>query len=96
MSAAEYEDILATGRFRSVGNCLGGKWFADHLDDARRWALRLTYPAKIFILEVELAEDIATALYANPYLDGIGPGRYAELEDLRDATILTVIDVSKL
>jgi hypothetical protein len=96
MSAVEYEDIVQTGRFRSVGNALMGKWFAESRDDAITWSQRLTYAGRVFVVEIELAETIVPQLYRVEYLDGIGPARYVNLEELEEATILAATDVTKL
>ncbi|MBB4079739.1 hypothetical protein GGR28_002364 [Lewinella aquimaris] len=95
MSSAEYEDILLHRRFRSVANALMGKWFAETKSDALKWALKLTYSSKVCVIEIEIADDIGEALYFADYLDGVGPARYAEIDHLKHATILTVTDVLK-
>ena len=96
MSAAEYEDILATGQFRSVGNCLEGKWFAERREDALTWSRLFAYPAGSYIVAIELPDAIAAKLHHNTFLDGIGPAKYAQLEQLSTATILFAQDVTLL
>ncbi len=93
MSSAEYEDIQVMGVFRSVGNCLYGKWFAESMADALQWSILLSYPANVLILEISLEEDVSRTLYQTDYLDGVGPARYAEIDQLQDATILSVTSV---
>jgi hypothetical protein len=85
VSEAEYQDILATGRFREGINSLGGKWFADSLDGARLHGDDLYPDGAYRILEADVPDDAPT-LYQSPNLDGFGPARYLDVLDLNDVT----------
>jgi hypothetical protein len=73
---AEWADIQAVG-FRPAWPSFQGKWFAESLADARRWAGLLNRGAACHIIEVDVPDDFANRLYRDPFLDRVGPGRHA-------------------
>jgi hypothetical protein len=85
VSEAEYQDILRTGQFRQGPNSLEGKWFADSLEGARAHGDALQGPGKYRIIEVDIPDN-APSLFRQPNLDGRGPARFLDLDDLGDVT----------
>lgn len=61
---------------------MGGKFFAEAADDARQWGNAMNGSGKSTILEVGMPESQADQLMRWERLDGIGPARYGELEQL--------------
>jgi hypothetical protein len=81
VSEAEYQDILQTGRFQEGPNSAEGKWFADSLAGATShgWAL---YPDGRFrLVEADVPDD-APSLFRFANLDGFGPARFLDMDDL--------------
>ena len=83
VSEAEYIDLMSTGKFRLGPNSMEGKWFADtpggvlcHGDD-------LHGRGNYRVIEAYLP-DSAPSLYRMDNLDGYGPARYLDLEDLQN------------
>jgi hypothetical protein len=62
---AEFDDIVATGRFNQGPNSLEGKWFADHYDDVIRHGDGLEGPGNYRIVEADLPDN-APSLYVCP------------------------------
>ena len=87
VSEAEALSIREIGAFSAGPNSLGGKWFAETVEDARRWGEALNGPGLSRILEVTLPKSIADKLLRLERLDGIGPARYGELDQLNEAVI---------
>jgi hypothetical protein len=65
-----------------------GKWFAESPDDAFKWGESMVFDPTFVVVEIELPDEIAHHLFRLNLLDGIGPARYASLEDLTEATII--------
>jgi hypothetical protein len=83
VSEAEYQNILRTGRFNPHPNSLEGRWFADTLEGARAHG-RALYPNGNFrIIQADVPNN-APSLFRLPNLDGRGPARYLDLNDLRN------------
>jgi RHS repeat-associated protein len=88
VSHAEFEDIMASGVFRAGPNSLGGKFFAESVDHAERWGMKLEGTDGFRIIDVRLPTVEANKLMRWNYdLDSIGPARYAELDQLKNAVI---------
>ena len=87
VSQAEARQLHATGRFEAGPSSLGGKWFAETPEHARLWGDILNGVGRSTIIEVELPASRAVKLMRIARLDGIGPARYAELDDLAGAVI---------
>jgi len=71
-------------------NSLGGKWFAETIDHARQWGDVMNGKGISTILEVQLPRSQAEQFMRLERLDGIGPARYGEIEQLKGATIRIV------
>lgn len=87
VSEAEAASIGATGRFTAGPNSLGGKWFAETLENAKRWGDLLNGKGTSKLLEVKLPKSAGDQLMRMERLDGIGPARYGELNQLEQAVI---------
>lgn len=48
----------------------------------------MIYAPSFVIVEIELADSVASALFRLNNLDGIGPARYAEIDQLEVAIIV--------
>ena len=83
VSEAEYQDILKHGGLRQGPNSLEGKWFADSLEGARLHGDALEGAGKYRIIEVDVPDN-APSLFRQPNLDGRGPARYLDLDDLNN------------
>lgn len=78
----ELQDVLSSGVLKPGPPSYQGKWLAENLSDAAEWGRRL-YPAGDFhLIEVEVNDAAVAGWFALPYLDRIGPARYAEIPDL--------------
>jgi hypothetical protein len=87
VSEAELSAILLTGRFNQGPNSVGGKYFAETLEDAKNWGRLLNGEGNFRIVAVKIPKKRADKFYTFPSLDGIGPARYAELDELADVMI---------
>ncbi|MBL8263531.1 MAG: RHS repeat-associated core domain-containing protein [Xanthomonadaceae bacterium] len=87
VTQAEASSIAATGRFSMGPNSLGGKFFAETLEHAKKWGDSMNGPGVSQIIQVKLPKQIADQLMRWERLDGIGPARYAELHQLEQAAI---------
>ena len=81
VSEAEYRDIFETGRFRQGRNSAEGKWFADSLAGATAYG-RALYPDGEFRQVESDVPDDAPSLFRLANLDGFGPARFVEMDDL--------------
>ncbi|HFB65377.1 MAG TPA: hypothetical protein ENJ60_07530 [Aeromonadales bacterium] len=79
ISETEFKQVQKTGRFEAGPNSLGGKFFAESVDDAKRWGDVLNGTGKSRIIETQLPKNIADGLQRWERLDGIGHARYGEL-----------------
>jgi len=90
VSEAEFRQIEKTGAFEVGPNSMQGKFFAESARDAKKWGDALNGPGKSKIVEVQLPKNAADNLQRWERLDGIGPARYGELNQLRDAIVKEV------
>lgn len=90
VSAAEAASVSATGRFSAGSNSIGGKWFSETLENARTWGNRMNGSGVSKFLEVKLPKADEDKLMRMDRLDGIGPARYGELNQLDRAVIREV------
>lgn len=90
VSEAEYQQLMQTGRFAARPNSLGGKFFAESAADAARWGDVLRGAGNYRIISAELPTSAADQLMRWVRLDGIGPARFGELEQLTEAIIRSV------
>lgn len=91
VSTQELADVVSTGVLRPAPPSNQGKWFAESAQDAETWGRRLHLPAPFHVLEVEVPDVAADQWYRIPFLDRIGPARYAEIGEL--ASISTVREI---
>jgi hypothetical protein len=74
--------VLAEGAFKAGENSLGGKFFAETAQDASKWGDLLQGPGNYEVIEVEIPKSAADSLMRWQKLDGIGPARYGELNQI--------------
>jgi hypothetical protein len=82
VSRGEAAQVLAEGAFKAGENSLGGKFFAETAGDASKWGDLLQGPGNYEIIKVELPKSAADSLMRWERLDGIGPARYGELNQI--------------
>jgi hypothetical protein len=87
ISEAEFNQIQKTGQFTMGPNSLSGKFFAESATDAEKWGKLLNGSSQSRLIEIEMIRDTADRLQRWERLDGIGPARYAELEQLCNVAI---------
>jgi RHS repeat-associated protein len=87
VSQAERKQIERSGQLEVGPNSLGGKWLAESRDAARQWGDALNGKDNSSIMEVQLPRTQADQLLRVERLDGIGPARYGEIDQLRGATM---------
>ena len=78
----ELRDPTETNIFRGSEQSMTGKWFAENPEHAVKWGNILKGPGNFEVIEVQLPTTAADKLFRLEKLDGIGPARYAEPEDL--------------
>lgn len=81
---AEFVEVMANRQFGLVPNSLNGKWFAESLKDARAWGevfSRLSGISHDKIIEAEFEQGFADGFFRLPMLDGIGPARFATIDE---------------
>ncbi|HWE02757.1 MAG TPA: hypothetical protein VG326_10135 [Tepidisphaeraceae bacterium] len=82
---AEFLKSLASGRLSLISNSLEGKWFAEDLQDAVLSGVELTRlggKSQNRILAVRFPSEAADRFFRIALLDGIGPARFAEANEL--------------
>lgn len=77
--------MMKTGKFTQGPNSLEGKWFSDSLDGAKLHGDALHGAGKYRIIEADVPNN-APSLFRQPNLDGRGPARYLDLDDLNGVT----------
>jgi RHS repeat-associated protein len=82
VSREEAAQALAEGVFKAGENSLGGKFFAETAEDATKWGNQLQGPGQFEVLQVQLPKSTADSLMRWERLDGIGPARYGELNEI--------------
>lgn len=81
---------MKTGTFQAGPNSLGGKFFAESAEHAAQWGQRLEGTSGFRIVDAKIPTVQADKFMRWGRLDGIGPARYAELNQLKGAAIGTV------
>jgi RHS repeat-associated protein len=91
VSNAEFEQIMRTGTFEIAENSLSVKWFAESAEHAAEWGNKMYGGDKMAfkIIDVTIPTVQADKFVRYESLDGIGPARYATMEQLVNATIKT-------
>ena len=92
VSLAELEDFRRFGRLRAGTFSCEGKHFACMLRAAREWGDALHGPTGYTILRVSFGDDVVATLFAWDSLDGIGPARFATIEQLEGVRAVEVIN----
>src|SRR5215468_3570389 len=87
VSEVEYHQLILTGKFAVVPTSLEGKFFAESATDAAQWGERLEGAGNYRIVEVEFPTSVAENLLRWEKLDGIGPARYDELNQLQETVV---------
>lgn len=82
VSLDELWHIKQTGGLASGPGSLSDKWFAERREHAVRWGELLNGPGNYRVIEVIVAEEAVSAFFRIERLDGIGPARYADVEQL--------------
>ncbi|MEO7974674.1 MAG: hypothetical protein ABIU84_13910, partial [Thermoanaerobaculia bacterium] len=91
VSEAEFAELSSTGRFAAAENSLGGKFFAESAADAASWGRVLFGSSPFRLVSADLPQSVAGNLMRWERLDGIGPARYAELDELLQAIVNEVL-----
>lgn len=86
----EFEQIMRTKTFEAGTNSLGGKWLAESAEHAEQWGQKLEGEGGFRIVDTKIPTVQADKFMRVERLDGIGPARYAELNQLKNAVIGTV------
>lgn len=84
----ELEHIRATGALSAGPLSLSGKWFAEEIAHATKWGELLHGTGNYEIVVVEMPSAVARTLFRIEKLDGIGPARYVEAEQLADVRVM--------
>jgi RHS repeat-associated protein len=87
VSHAEFEQVMKDGVFKAGPNSLGGKFFAESAEHAAQWGQRLEGTSGFRIVDAKIPTVQADKFMRWERLDGIGPARYSELNQLRNAAI---------
>ncbi|WP_185545959.1 RHS repeat-associated core domain-containing protein [Variovorax sp. KBW07] len=87
VTQGELTQIQRTCRFEAGPNSLGGKFFAESREHARQWGDAMNGKGNSTVLEAQMPRSQADRLMRWDRLDGIGPARYGELDQLRDVKI---------
>lgn len=81
---------MTTGRFAAGSGSLAGKWFAESQAHATQWGQWFFRGGNFRIVAAEFPKAVADAFMRIGKLDGIGPARYAEIEQLGQFLIRVV------
>jgi hypothetical protein len=80
----EFDDIATNGKWRTGFGMMEGKWFALRGEHADKWG-EMMNGVQGFTLEQEIPRSLFDKLHLHPdKLDGIGPGVYAQSEQMED------------
>lgn len=74
--------MLAEQAFMAGENSLSGKWFAESADDAAKWGELMEGPGQYEVIRVRVPKGAADSMLRLERLDGIGPARYGELNQV--------------
>ncbi|WP_214086380.1 MULTISPECIES: hypothetical protein [Photorhabdus] len=88
MHLDEYNQLKGTGKWAVGHGTMEGKWFAQSYGDAVTWGNKMGHGGSSFqVVQINVPDDIAKNMHFDPKLDGIGPARYAQLEQLNDPRV---------
>lgn len=91
-------DIILSGGLRPAPPSNQGKWFAESVPDAVKWGRRFYQQSgqPFHVIEIDVPQHLADQWYRDPFLDRIGPARYAEISDLPSITVVREVSVLPL
>jgi hypothetical protein len=79
---AEFDSIATTGKFATGPGNMEGKWFATQGEHADQWGQALNNGEGLTV-QTTIPRWLADQLHYHPgKLDGIGPGMYADADQL--------------
>jgi hypothetical protein len=81
VSLLEHRQLRASGRLRQLGGA-EGKYFAEQEAHARAWGQALFGEEQYRIVQVDFPKHVADRFHRFLSLDGIGPARFARLDQL--------------
>jgi hypothetical protein len=87
VSPGEFKQLMKTGKFAAGPNSLGGKFFAETAEHAGKWGEAMMGKGNFRIIQADLPTSAADKLMRWERLDGIGPARYGELDQLVDSVV---------
>ena len=74
------------------GNNMQSKWFAESKEHAIEWGKQLGHGEdKFYVLKVTVPDNIVANAYTVPHLDGIGPAKNLECDDLNKYAKITEV-----
>jgi hypothetical protein len=80
----EFDSIAETGKFETAPGQMEGKWFATAGEHADRWG-ELLNRGQGLTVTTRIPESLAGQLHFHAgKLDGVGPGYYADSEQLAE------------
>ncbi len=82
--------IGGSGRLRVGRSSCEGKHLACTREDARRWGRMLHGAGAFALLQVTMPDVVAARLFRWEHLDGIGPARFATIDELEEAQVAEV------
>jgi hypothetical protein len=85
VSLTEYKQLMQSGAFQAGPNSLGGKFFAESAEHAAQWGTTMDGAGNFKVIEAQFPKSTADAFMRWEKLDGIGPARYGELEQINAA-----------
>ena len=90
VSETEFQQIMKTGKFDIARGSVDGKYFTESIEHAQKWGEKFYGQTSFRLIQVELPTNVADQFYRWASLDGIGPTRFAEMEQLINAVIKAV------
>lgn len=81
VSISKYRQLRASDRFQQLGGA-EGKYFAERKAHARAWGRALFGEGQYRIVQAGFPKPVADQFHRFPSLDGIGPARFARLDQL--------------
>ncbi len=88
MNLSEYNQLVETGKWAAGQGTMEGKWFAESYKNAVTWGNKMGHGGSTFqVVQINVPDDIAGKMHVDPHLDGIGPARYAQVEQLNDPRV---------
>ncbi|SCZ71171.1 RHS repeat-associated core domain-containing protein, partial [Photorhabdus luminescens] len=88
MNLSEYNQLVETGKWAAGQGTMEGKWFAESYKNAVTWGNKMGHGGSTFqVVQINVPDDIAGKMHVDLHLDGIGPARYAQVEQLNDPRV---------